>query len=240
MKTNATLFLFASSILLAGTTQAQTTFSIGPHVGLNVATAHLPVNYEKPYTSRAGLEAGLTGTLQAGHFAFQPSVLFTQKGYGRASSLVTIDTPITFDEQVRLNYLTVPLNLAFTLGRAGQGLQVFAGPYVSMLLGGNYARQIHFTAYRGGVSYDTDLSGKVKPASVVSDSDNEYSKRFDTGLQAGIGYRLGGLQVQAGYSVGLRNLATQYRDAAGYTYNEPGYYNRAWQVSLSYLVGPKS
>jgi hypothetical protein len=236
-----TYLFLAGSLLLAGTAQAQATFSVGPRVGLNVATAHLPVNYDGPYTSRAGFEAGLTSNIQFGHFALQPSVLFSQKGYGSSGSLPVLDFPMTYDEQVRLNYLTVPLNLAFTLGKAGQGLQIFAGPYVSMLLGGNYARQIHRGGgYVGSIPDDIELTGKVKPASVVSDSDNEYSRRFDTGLQAGVGYRLGGLQVQASYSVGLRNLATQYRDTAGYTYNEPGYYNRAWQVSFSYLVGRKS
>ena len=74
---------------------------------------------------------------------------------------------------------------------------------------------------------------------MASDTDNRYSRRLDTGLQAGLGYRLGAFQLQASYSLGLRNLATQYRFGA-YTYNEAAYRNRAWQVSLSYLVGPKS
>lgn len=237
MKTTVTLSLLASSFLLAATAQAQITFSVGPRVGLNVATAHLPVNYSGPYTSHAGFEAGFTSNAQFGHFAVQPSFLFSQKGYATSGSLISIDSPVTYDEQVRLNYLTVPLNLVFSLGKNGEGLQAFAGPYVSMLLGGNYKRQIHVGGgYLGTPAADYELSGKVKPASVVSDSDNEYSRRFDTGLQAGLGYRLGGFQLQASYSLGLRNLATQYR-ANGYTYNEPGYYNRAWQVSLSYLVG---
>ena len=232
------LSFVAGSLLLASTAQAQTTFSIGPRLGLNVSTAHLPVNYAGPYTRRAGFEAGLTSNVQFGHFAFQPSVLFSQKGYATSGNQISIDTPVTYDEQVRLNYLTVPLNLAFTLGKDGQGLQVFAGPYVSALLGGNYARQIHVAGgYLGGPALETELTGKVKPADIVSDSDNEYSRRFDMGLQAGIGYRLGGFQLQAGYSLGLRNLATQYRGIYGYIYNEPSYYNRAWQVSLSYLVG---
>jgi hypothetical protein len=233
MKTTTTLSLLAGTFLLAATAHAQTTFSVGPRIGLNGSTVHLPVDYGGPYTSRAGFEAGLTSNIQFGHFALQPSVLFSQKGYDSSGSLISIDTPVTYDEQVRLNYLTVPLNLAFTLGKAGQGLQLFAGPYVSMLLGGNYTRQIHSGGYMGGPAYETERSGKVKPANIVSDSDNEYSRRFDAGLQAGIGYRLGGFQLQAGYSLGLRNLATQYRGYDGHLYDDPGYYNRSWQLSLS-------
>jgi hypothetical protein len=229
------LLLLGGGLLLAATAHAQGTFSMGPRVGLNVSTVHLPDTYGTSYTRRVGFEAGLTGNVQLGHFALQPSVLFSQKGYGSSGYLLSLDFPRTYDEQLRLNYLTVPLNLVFTLGKAGQGLQVFAGPYVSLLLGGHYARQIHSGGYMGPV-YDTEVSGKVKPADVVSDSDNEYSRRFDTGLQAGVGYRLGGFLLQANYSLGLRNLATQFRGYDGHLYDNPGYYNRSWQVSLSYLV----
>jgi len=232
------LFFIAPGLLLAIAAHAQTTFRIGPRVGLNMATVHLPVNYGAPYTSRAGYEAGLTSTIQFGHFALQPNILFSQKGYGSSGSLISTGTSVTYDEQLRLNYLTVPLNLAFTLGKEGQGLQVFAGPYVSLLLDGHYTRQIYAGGgYLGAPASETEISGKVKPANIVSDSDNEYSRHFDAGLQAGLGYRLGGFQLQAAYSLGLRNLATQYRGYDGYIYNDLAYYNRVWQVSLSYLVG---
>jgi hypothetical protein len=237
MKTSTTFCLLTSSFLLGATAHAQGTFSIGPRVGLNVSTVHFPVDYRTSSTSRAGFEAGLTSNVQFGHFALQPSILFSQKGSGSSGTLIGIFTPNTYDEQLRLNYLTVPLNLAFTLGKDGKGIQVFAGPYVSLLLGGHYTRQIQSGGYMGGPTYETEVSGKVKPADIVSDGDNEYSRRFDTGLQAGIGYRLGGFLLQANYSLGLRNLATQFQGYDGRLYNDPEYYNRSWQVSLSYLVG---
>jgi hypothetical protein len=232
------LSFVAGALLLAGTAQAQATFSVGPRVGLNVSRVHFPVDYRTSSTSRAGFEAGLTSNIQFGHFALQPSLLFSQKGNGSSGSLVGLDTPVTYDEQMRLNYLTLPLNLAFTLGKDGKGLQVFGGPYVSMLLGGHYVRQVHEGGgYLGGPAYDIELTGKVKPASIVSDWDDKYSRRFDTGLQAGVGYRLGGFLLQANYSLGLRNLAAQYRSYDGQLYDNLAYYNRSWQVSLSYLVG---
>jgi hypothetical protein len=236
MKTITTLCLLTSSFLLVATAQAQTTFSVGPRVGLNVTSVHYPEANGSSYTGRAGFEAGLTSNVQFGHFALQPSVLFSQKGYKASGRLVSFDIPVTYEGEVRLNYLTVPLNLVFTLGREGQGLQVFGGPYASLLVGGNYTQQTHFGSYLGDPPYDAETSGKLKPADVVTDGRNRYARRFDTGLQAGIGYRLGGFQLQAGYSLGLRNLASQYRDVAGNTYSLPSYYNRAWQVSLSYLV----
>jgi hypothetical protein len=46
--------------------------------------------------------------------------------------------------------------------------------------------------------------------------------------------------VQAGYSLGLRNLAASYKSYNGDLYQEAANYNRAFQLSLSYLCGPKS
>jgi len=133
---------------------------------------------------------------------------------------------------VRLHYLTLPLNLAYTLGRDGQGLQVFAGPYVSLLVGGSYAQRM-----RG---FDGERRGQVKAASREPDTNNRYVQRFDGGLQAGVGYRLKSLQLQASYSLGLRNIAVPYRPIrsfGGPEYAEPTpYYNQAFQVSLSYLL----
>lgn len=236
MKTTTLLPLLAASLLLTATAHAQTTFSFGPRLGLNASTAHF--TYIETST-HVGFEAGLTGNLQVGHFAVQPSLLFSQKGYQARGGLVSFDTPITYEETVRLNYLTLPLNLAYSLGKAGQGLQVFAGPYLGLLVGGNYRRQVHSGGYLGGPDYDSEYSGKVKPGEVFSVTDNRYSQRLDAGLQAGLGYRWQGWQVQAGYSLGLRNLASSFQAYDGTRYREAANYNRAFQVSLSYLVGAK-
>lgn len=234
------LLFLAGSLLLVGTAHAQATFSVGPRVGLNVATAHFAD--EAPdisHTSRPGLEAGLMGNLQLGRWALQPSVLFSQKGYHKTSPAfgLAIYGPVTYDEIVRLNYLTVPLNVAYSLGHDGQGLQVFGGPYAGLLLGGQYTFQRHTSGYP---ALDTELTRKVKPGDTFSDTENQYSQRVDYGLQAGAGYRLGGLLLQASYTLGLRNLATEYDGNLTVYYPTPAYYNRGFQVSLSYLLGIKS
>ena len=237
MKTITLIPLLAGSLLLTATAHAQATFSFGPRLGLNASTAHF--TYIESST-HVGVEAGLTGNLQLGHFAVEPSLLFSQKGYHAHGGLVSFDYPVTYEEAVRLNYLTLPLNLAYTLGKAGQGLQAFAGPYLGLLMGGNYQRQVYSAGgYLGGTASETKYSGKVKAASVFADNDNRYSQRLDAGLQAGIGYCLKGWQVQAGYSLGLRNLAASYQGYNGTLYQEAANYNRAFQLSLSYLAGFK-
>jgi len=236
MKTTTLLPLLAGSLLLTATAHAQVTCSFGPRLGLSASTARF--TYVETST-HVGFEAGLTGNLQLGHFAVQPSLLFSQKGYRAHGSLVSFDTPVTYEETVRLNYLTLPLNVAYTLGKAGQGLQVFAGPYLGLLVGGNYQRQVHAQGYLGGPAYDSEYSGQIEPGDVFSYPANRYSQRLDAGLQAGVGYRLQSWQVQAGYSLGLRNLASSFESYDGTRYREAANYNRSFQLSLSYLVGAK-
>jgi hypothetical protein len=221
--------LLAGSLLLAGPAQAQATFSVGPRVGLNVSSARFSTADDPSTRSRPGLEAGLTSTVQFGHFAVQPSLLFSQQGYRSSSYLFSFDMLVPYDEDIRLNYLTLPLNLAYTLGRDGQGLQVFGGPYASLLLGGNYRQRV--------AGFDAEYTGKVEAANRTTDAYGRYSRRFDGGLQAGVGYRLKGWQLQASYSLGLRNLAVPYQAYDGQVYPSPAYYNRSFQLALSYLVG---
>lgn len=234
-------FVFASSLLLAGTAHAQATFTFGPRVGLNVAGVHypaIPTYLDTEYTSLAGLEVGVTSNLQLGHFAFQPSVLFSQKGYTSSGTIPAYvlgnpPFPQRYESQLRLNYLTMPLNFAFTLQHDGQGLQAFVGPYIGLLMGGNDTHR-RYNEDSNYPTYEQKTSRKVKAG------DNEYARRFDGGLQAGLGYRLKGLQLQATYSLGLRNAAVPIHSSDGMLYDRPAYYNRAFQVSLSYLVSIKS
>jgi len=201
-------------------------------VGFNLSNARFPTIDRASSPNRSGFEAGLTSSVQFGHLAVQPSLLYSQKGYRTSGYQLLIDMFVPYEEDIRLNYLTLPVNLVYSLGRDGQGLQIFGGPYASLLVGGKYAQRMSM--------FDGEYTGKVKASSVASDANTRYSQRFDGGLQAGVGYRLQGFQLQASYSLGLRNIAVPYQSYQGGTYEPSAYYNRAFQVSLSYLVGSKS
>jgi hypothetical protein len=121
-------FVAGSFLLLATTAHAQTTFQVGPRVGLNLTSSRFTGLYSPtPSAIRSGFEADLVGNLAVGHWALQPAVLFTQKGYTTHGSAITIDWPITYDEDMRYQYLTAPINVAYTQHQNGQGVQVFAG-----------------------------------------------------------------------------------------------------------------
>ncbi len=101
------------------------------------------------------------------------------------------------------------------------GFQVFAGPYVAVGLGGRQT----------GVGYETKNQNTTH-----SDFDYSYPltygqsggyRRLDLGVNVGVGYRVGPLQLQAGYGLGLRNL---------YRYATPSY-NRVAQLTATYFWG---
>ncbi|MBF9239881.1 PorT family protein [Hymenobacter sp. BT683] len=220
------VLLLSGLLFAAPQLHAQPSFSLGPRVGLNAATSHAasgPDDGSVRY--RPGGEAGLTGSLRFGRFAVQPALLYSQKGYAYHARIDYRDGTgfgtADYDDRVRLDYLTLPVSLAYGRRADGQGVQVFAGPYLALLLGGRYATTIAVPSNpqtaRGNISVAKEPgTGRV-------------FQRYDAGLQAGLGYRRQALLFQAGYSLGLR-AATSFGD------HPPRYaYNRTFQASLSYL-----
>jgi hypothetical protein len=137
------------------------------------------------------------------------------------------------EKDYRFNYLSVPLNLAYTAQPDGHGLQLFAGPYVSMLVGGSYRYNMPYSLLPSDVSVPVRAGG-------LNDTDGYYhTQRLDAGLQAGVGYRFSHLLAQASGSLGLRDLAATKFDPAG---NLPGssYYSRSLRLSIAYLFQLKS
>jgi hypothetical protein len=222
-----TFYILLSSLLLGTAAHAQVAFSVGPQVGL---TASGQAGRQYMYTTssyRPGFEVGLQGILQFGHLAVQPSLRFVQKGLHRRTAFVTDER----QQDYRLNYLVLPINLAYSLGQHGRGLQLLAGPYAGLLLGGHY----HSTYLDVPNGLDFSQDGQVRagdyqpiPRSPTDPTDDQYTRRFDMGVQAGLGYRFGKLLAQAEFSFGLRDLAPMLTSS----------YNRTAQLSLSYLVTP--
>lgn len=249
------VLLATGALWQAAPAHAQARLSIGPRVGFNLSGApYKDERQNKSYdtTFRPGVEAGLQASAQFGKWAVQPALLYSQKGFNIDDNSTTVlngeTLTIVNKNTHRFDYLTLPLNVVYSLQADGQGLQLFAGPYLSMLLGGE--QKVDFSySYRnatssGGGHYD--YTAEVKAGDYYSDNRtvNTYeSRRFDAGLQAGLGYRFGPAQVQLGYSLGLRNLGAAYRFYSGInTQVEPGpsYRNRVLQASVAYLFGQGS
>lgn len=225
--------LLIASTLLAVPAYAQQAFQLGPTAGATFATQRIL----DPYSSadvrhRWGLEAGALANWQsAGHWGAQAAVLYTQQGYQLA--YLNSFTGYTATDDVRLNYLRAPLRVVFTQRASGQGLQFFAGPYVGILLGGNrsYAYPFNNYSFTGQV-----FVAKEYGRDSLASRSAAYARRFDAGLQGGIGYRWGNALLQVGYTLGLVDVAaTRYQAYADPVHNPAR--TRSWQASLAYLLG---
>lgn len=237
--------LLAGGLLLAGTAHAQAAMHFGPQVGFVRATVYntSATSYYR-LSGRSGLEAGLAGSLQLGHFAFQPAILYAQQGY-TSEQLPLAGGPALSTATTRLDYLRVPLQVAYTQHADGQGLQFFAGPYLSFLLGGRTEADYGTKRATGEVVVTETHTERISTgySSIRYPDFNFYGRRLDLGGQVGIGYRLGGALLQISYSQGLRrvNAAEQYALDGGEPYEvaSPNYRTRSVQASLSYLLGPR-
>ncbi|HET9506175.1 MAG TPA: porin family protein [Hymenobacter sp.] len=236
MKPLATL-LAASLLLSAATASAQTSFHIGGRGGLNQAqlVTHGASNDYPSRTSDASAlyawQAGITLEARRGNFAVQPALLFSQKG----SRFSTVNTIVGFagtdtwksTGTNRYNWVELPLHVVYTQ-HGDHGLQLFAGPYVALAVGGH--QQGNTTHYSWTGATDDKPIDQKHSYNSLSDG-----KRVDAGLNFGVGYRQGPLQVQLSYGLGLRNLRdlTQRVDSESGSYDAA--YNRVAQLTGTYF-----
>lgn len=155
----------------------------------------------------------------------------------------------------RANYLEIPLNLVYTTG-GDHGFQVFAGPYAAFGMGGRveldnqgtstngsggssgtssyYNYGDAFFIYRGTYpGVPATASGPAFPAPYEANSGAIVARRFDAGLNAGVGYRFSALQLQLGYGLGLMNQ--QPGKAPKFSTEPTAYRQRVAQLTATYF-----
>ena len=151
----------------------------------------------------------------------------------------------------RPNYLEIPINLVYT-SKGDHGFQLFGGPYLAFGVGGqsvvetSYYGLLNTGAYYAGYSYYRSFMSYVDeyPGDnstgllqttpyYLQNTDAYLARRFDAGLNAGVGYRRGPLQVQLGYGMGLLNQ----QPGKGFTLSEgpTPYYHRVAQLTATYF-----
>lgn len=244
------LFLLAISLFCVSAAQAQVKCSIGPQVGYTLSTTHF-TKYTNQFNAsyRSGIEIGVLASLRVRHFALQPAIVYAQKGYGLDFTIPGdfATEELRYTGTTRLDYLTFPLNLVYSQHATGQGWQVFAGPYLSRLVGGRYSAKLSIDRGSTGINNPNPamagLTGKVASESNYdpTTANTIYSKRVDAGLQGGVGYQYQRCLLRATYSLGLRDV--QYKKfVANVDFGELNMpaYNRAFLFSFTYLFEPKS
>ncbi|GAA4358461.1 hypothetical protein GCM10023185_24200 [Hymenobacter saemangeumensis] len=185
---------------------------------------------------------------------------FTYSYNGFPSSVQTIKE--SMHSISRPNYLEIPLNLVYTTG-TDHGFQLFAGPYMAFGVGGRseleyegssssngssssssnsngyYSYGNTFFAYRDTYPgpQPATFNNNTRATPFEASSGAYIARRFDAGVNAGIGYRFSALQVQLGYGLGLVNQ--QAEKAPGFRDEMPAYYQRVAQLTGTYFFKVK-
>ena len=241
-------FIAASLLLSAAPAAAQTTFRLGVRGGVNKAlttvdpagntSGNYPLSSSADKSAIYAWQAGIVAEARVGKVSWQPALLFSQKGEvfhttQYRSGFAGYNTQETTSTS-RYNWLELPLNVVYTL-HGDHGLQVFAGPYVAVAIGGRQ-RGTSTAAFYGPPTY------QVPSYSATNHFDNQatYGQntgngRWDAGVNFGVGYRQGPLQVQVGYGLGLLNLHPAPGIDRLHNFAATKAYNRVAQLTGTYF-----
>ena len=232
--------LLLNMLLSAATASAQPTFRLGVRGGLNRASSTVEAAstssssayyYSASKSALYAWQAGAVLEVVFHRFALQPALIFSQKGEQfEATTFISGVTGMSgtvISTANRYNWLELPVNVVYTL----HGFQVFAGPYVALGVGGRqHGTTSGFSPYARFAPQNFDEKAAYGP-----DTNN---CRLDAGVNVGIGYQQGPLQVQLGYGLGLRNLhqgsSYQLYDY-GHNFNQDAAYNRVAQLTGTYF-----
>jgi hypothetical protein len=235
----------AAIVLLATATAAAQTkprFSLGVRGGANFARTTVdPAGNQTSFassvaTTKSGIAAWQMGVVlnaSFGKLALQPALLFSQKGEQLHYEWYQGGFAGSYGYEVastsRTNWIELPLNVVYTL-HGDHGLQVLAGPYLALGVGGRAKSSTSYT----GTSPFYDPVGPGSYNEAIRYGSDTYNRRLDVGLNFGLGYRLGPVQVQANYGLGLRNLhaSDPYRFPV---YQTDAAYNRVAQLTGTYF-----
>jgi len=161
----------------------------------------------------SGVEFGASGQLRGEKLAVQASVLYSQKGFRLAEEyqLPSSGRGYVIQESYHFQCLTLPLNLVYSPHAHQQGWQAYAGGYLGVALGGQYSFDNRYLSPQPNGDTYTSMAWGEK-AIAIGEANNisataGAARRFDAGVQAGLGFRRGNVQAQLGYSLGLVNQA---------------------------------
>ena len=253
------ILLALAGLGFSTTALAQSHIEFGPRIGANLTSALFnsteisspELSYSSSRGYLAGYQLGVGASLNYGHWAVQPALLFSQKGEKQvvkaSSDFFGMAITQDFHADTRVNYLELPVNLVYALGENGQGLQVFAGPYLAVGVGGKakYEERATLTDPNGTVTKETSGTERMAFGSRFAEPDPNSPdephdvriRRLDAGLNLGLGYRCGPVQVQATYALGLKNVQPSYPES--YQLSDDTGYNRSFQLTATYFL-PKA
>jgi hypothetical protein len=223
---NRFFLLLGSSLLLAGSAQAQLGLRVGGSLTqLSTSQAEDSRSYDtrgSSISSGLGYQAGVLYVGKLGkRFALVPEVqLRRENAQVSAYDYSYVDAYRDWHYQLRLSYLSVPVLVRATLGP----VYVEAGPQASMLL---QARQVGTLTTSGWGTFTQDLD-----QSVTGDL-----HRFDIGPCLGVGVKLpAGLGLSVRAYQGLMALSREQRYLTVYPSPSTVQHRQSLEASLTYQL----
>jgi hypothetical protein len=155
---------------------------IGIKAGLSLANAQYEYAETSISTSNLiGIQAGLIGEVPiSNEIFFNSGMLFSQKGTKLSLLGVEVDFPI--------NYLEIPINLAYKYDMGSAKLFAQAGPYL-------------------GVGLSAKMKGAGQEETIDFGSETDQMNRLDFGLNFAAGLEIKSVQIGINYGLGLTNLS---------------------------------
>ena len=178
-------------VAIVFTTAAQKT-RIGISAGINSASMVAHAGGVSVHTDgRIGIMFGLTGDVQvAERFSVQPALNFVQKGYKYKET----DVNYVYTDEIRVNYLEVPINVIFRPQSPKVQFFLGAGPSFAFALSGTEKENDNGTIDEWDLSFG-------------SDENNDDMRAVDVGLNFLAGIELPNrLSFVVNYNLGLSNL----------------------------------
>lgn len=202
--------------------------------GLNLSNC--VVNDKDPYETKAlpGAMLGLAIKSQLNkNLYIRTEILFSQKGV----KLNENQDDFKYIGYERINYFAIPVIGELKPGGEKSPISIFAGPYIGIGIGGKY--DIEETINNNTENYD----GKVEFAQEINSSNiNSFEdgstvvKRFDLGIDFGIGINIKRLSFNFIYEIGAANIEPKNT----FYSSESKRFNRNARISFTYYFEKKA
>ena len=199
------LVAFATVLATAGFSQTRFGVQVVGNAGSASFNADGVENFKKPM--KVGFGAGVVADVNiSDKFSFRPSLNFLQKK--AAVEYQTPDLPgKDFSINSTLNYLEMPLNVAYKIPVGTSTAYIAAGPSIGYGISGKLKAKGWLASEEGEVPGDIVEVNETVDAFKKEDNDGAGFKRVAVSVNASAGIEFkNGLYVNAGYLAGLSNL----------------------------------
>lgn len=234
IKMNVFTFIRISCIVLVANLLCVNGFSqsVGPKLGVSISKmaqnfASQDDEFDEEFYS-LGLQVGVTSTLPIGYnFLISPELYFIQKGG-------VLSDKASNTKQVRdINYIELPVYVAYEYGISDFEARFKAGPYLAYAISGKILSASSGTDTEGDLTFKNSVTNDDIANSTTGGVG--FLRNIDYGLNFGIDLQYQAFVLSGVYSMGLNNLVPEFDADPDAVKNK--IFNRSFQFSVAYLFG---